>query len=162
MLDSTVTPEHALIQLYGLASTPSQRLKRVYCDGSCLSNGSSRARAGAGIFFGRDCSMNISIRVTGPQTNNRGELLAILKTLQAVPAHFALQVFTDSEYAIRAIVYWAPKHALTGWTCENADLLKSIAAWLKARTAQLFLVHVKAHSGILGNEEADRLAKIGA
>ncbi|KAF8868220.1 ribonuclease H-like domain-containing protein, partial [Mucidula mucida] len=137
-------------------------MKPVYCDGSCLNNGTPQAKAGAGVFFGRNSHWNISIRVTGRQTNNRGELLAILKTLQSVPPDFTLQVFTDSEYAIRAIVYWAPRHALSGWTCENADLLKSIAVWLRARSAQLILVHVKAHCGIMGNEEADRLAKLGA
>ncbi|KAJ7806190.1 ribonuclease H-like domain-containing protein [Mycena olivaceomarginata] len=97
---------------------------KVYTDGSCFNNGAPDARAGAGVYFGPSNDGNVSLRVTGKQTNNRGELLAILYCLSVVPAYRRLDIYTDSEHAARSIVYWAPKHAEAGWKCANGDLLK--------------------------------------
>ena len=54
----------------------------VYTDGSCLGNGRSGAKAGYGVYFGRDDARNEWKRVTGPQTNNRGELMGVIRALE--------------------------------------------------------------------------------
>jgi hypothetical protein len=53
----------------------------VYTDGACSNNGRSNARAGFGVYFGKDDPRNVSEAYKGPQTNNVAELLAIIKAL---------------------------------------------------------------------------------
>ncbi|KAI0316626.1 ribonuclease H-like domain-containing protein, partial [Amylostereum chailletii] len=134
----------------------------VYTDGSCLGNGSPRAAAGAGIYWGPGASGNTAARVPGAQTNNRGELYAILLATVATPLSRSLKIYTDSQYSTRSIVFWAPRHAACGWLCENGDILSLIAGWILARTAPLALWHIPAHSGNVHGDVSDTLAKTGA
>ena len=53
----------------------------VYTDGACSNNGRSNARAGFGVYFGKDDPRNVSEAYKEPQTNNVAELLAIIKAL---------------------------------------------------------------------------------
>ncbi|KAJ6483971.1 ribonuclease H-like domain-containing protein, partial [Mycena sanguinolenta] len=119
-------------------------------------------RAGAGVYLGPNNKYNISLRVTGEQTNNRGELLAVLYCLSNIPANRRLDIYSDSEYVIKFIIYWAPGHAETGWNCANADILQDIVSWIKFRSAPIHLYHVKAHAGNRHNKAADAAAKDGA
>ncbi|KAJ7509206.1 ribonuclease H-like domain-containing protein, partial [Mycena galericulata] len=116
--------------------------------------------AGAGVYFGPGNSRNQSLRVTGAQTNNRGELLAILYALSTVQPYKALEIYTDSECCARSITYWAAKNAQKGWKCANSDLLQDIVAWI--RSAAVRFRYVPGHSGNSHNDAADALAKQGA
>ncbi|KAJ7665059.1 ribonuclease H-like domain-containing protein, partial [Mycena polygramma] len=135
---------------------------QVYTDGSCFDNGSPTARAGAGAYFGPGSELNHSLRVSGDQTNNRGELLAILYALYSVPPEKSISIYSDSEYSIRSIVYWAPDRADKGWKCANADILQDIVSWIRYRSAPVQFHHVKAHTGNSHNDAADAAAKEGA
>ncbi|KAJ7687681.1 ribonuclease H-like domain-containing protein [Mycena olivaceomarginata] len=120
------------------------------------------ARAGAGVYFGPGNQYNSSLRVSGEQSNNRGELLAILYALYTVQPDRSLTIYSDSQHSIRSIVYWAPNRADAGWKCANSDLLQDIVSWIKYRTAPVRFVYVKAHTGNSHNEAADTAAKAGA
>ena len=61
-----------------LSSAP---IINVYTDGACSNNGKPDARAGFGIWFGEGDNRNTSESFTGPQTDNRAELLAIIKEM---------------------------------------------------------------------------------
>ncbi|KAJ7038669.1 ribonuclease H-like domain-containing protein, partial [Mycena alexandri] len=161
-LASKKSPEDQRADFYGPVYDESRNWIEVYTDGSCLENGSPNARAGAGVYYGPGSEYNMSLRVSGEQTNNRGELLAILYVLSTVPAHKRLKIYTDSEYCIRSSVYWAAGFAQKGWKCANADLQQDIVSWIRFRSAQLHFVHVKAHSGNTRNDGADAAAKLGA
>jgi ribonuclease HI len=100
--------------------------------------------------------------VPGKQTNNRAELFAVLWCLSTAPLARSLIIFTDSQYAIRSIVEWAPSHSKCGWSCENGDVLAQIASWIVVRQAPLELEHVPGHSGNKHGDAADALAKEGA
>ena len=56
----------------------------VYTDGACSKNGSHDASAGIGIYFSQNDSRNVSMRLSGKQTNNAAELTAIIKAIQLV------------------------------------------------------------------------------
>jgi hypothetical protein len=73
-----------------------------------------------------------------------------------------LDIYSDSEYVIRSIVYWAPEHVQLGWKCANADLLQDIVSWIKFQSAPVQFIHVKAHSGNIHSDAADSAAKAGA
>ena len=53
----------------------------VYTDGACVDNGKPYARAGYGVYFGKNDSRNVSESYKGLQTNNVAELLAIIKAM---------------------------------------------------------------------------------
>ncbi|VDB97613.1 unnamed protein product [Peniophora sp. CBMAI 1063] len=154
------TPETRMFALYGCAATCS-RETIIHTDGSCHSNGRQAASAGAGVYFG-ESGRNLAVRVPGAQTNNRAEVYAILRALAACDPHRSLAIFTDSQYAIRSLTYWAASRENTGWLCANGDILRNCAEWLKARTATTRFEYVQAHKGNHGNESADRLANKGA
>ncbi|KAJ7291819.1 ribonuclease H-like domain-containing protein, partial [Mycena rebaudengoi] len=158
---SKLTPEAAREKLYGPVLDVSEYVK-TYTDGSCYNNGSPDACAGAGVYFGPNNPRNQALRVSGSQTNNRGELLAILYALSRARPWEAVEIYTDSEYAIRSIMYWAVKNEQKGWKCANGDLLKDIVSWIRYRSAAVRFRYVAAHSGNMHNDAADALAKEGA
>jgi len=122
----------------------------IYCDGSCVGNGYSGALAGAGVYFGPNDTRNQSLTVPGAQTNNRGEVWAIIKALEIEP-NSALEIKTDSQWAIKcATKQWKAK--------ENLDLLKLLWDMLVQR--DVVFTWVKGHSKDPGNEAADKLAKL--
>jgi hypothetical protein len=55
----------------------------VYTDGSCLNNGTARASAGIGVFFGLNSRRNISRKLVADKiSNNVAEIRAILVVQQ--------------------------------------------------------------------------------
>lgn len=160
VLDSKVSDSDLFCRLYGDVYFDTPPIT-IYTDGSCINNGTRLATAGFGVYFGLNNPMNTYGRVHGKQTNQRGELLAVLEALQAVGACKSVMLFTDSQYVIRSIVYWAVSHSTKGWRCDNADLLRLLVPVIKRRLAPLTLRWVKGHSGNTNNDAADKLAKLG-
>lgn len=148
----------------------------IYTDGACPSNGLIAGRAGIGVFFGLDDPRNISSRLPGHhQTNQRAELFAVLKALEVL--HTGVQrpnrvvILTDSKYVVQALTEWVPLWEKKGWTTANKtevvsqDLFKRARDMLTTLAANGTVVefrHVRGHTGLWGNEQADRLAVQGA
>ena len=87
----------------------------VYTDGSCINNGDENATAGSGIWFGEGDPRNKAFRVPGPiQSNQTGELMAILGAIKQTPEHIPMIIKSDSEYAVKGFT----TH-LASW--ENKD-----------------------------------------
>jgi len=116
---------------------------------------------------------NLAERCPGDQTNNRAELIAILRILEETPESTRpLIIKSDSKYSIKCFNEWINgwikynwKKASTGLPVKNKELIKYIKAHLDARAQrgqQVLLEHVKGHNGDEGNEGADGLANIGA
>ena len=97
-----------------------------------------------------------------PQTNNRGELYAVLKAIEQAPGEKTLQLRSDSEYAIRCLCHWAPHLDALGWVCTNGDILRSVCELIKRRTAPIHFYWVKGHDGHPQNERCDELATSAA
>jgi ribonuclease HI/exonuclease III len=144
--------------------TPQSGLITVYTDGSCKDNGYENARAGSGIWYGYDNPRNKALRLPGSeQSNQRGELYAILQVIKETPAQSPLLIKTDSKYVIKGLTRNLNKWEDTGWIgIANKDLFKVTAAWLRQRSSPTRFQWVKGHSGEAGNEEADKLANQGA
>ncbi|KIO06924.1 hypothetical protein M404DRAFT_419467 [Pisolithus tinctorius Marx 270] len=74
----------------------------VYCDGACKGNGATGSKAGIGVWWGHNDPRNLSERCPGDQTNNRAELIAIVRILETTPPlKRKLLIKTDSQYSIR-------------------------------------------------------------
>lgn len=88
---------------------------QVYCDGSCLNNGKPNARAGYGIYFGENDPRNKAGKLQGSlQTNNRGELTAILEALKICPAG-DIEIITDSNLAVKTFTEWINTWKKSKW-----------------------------------------------
>ena len=146
----------------------------VYTDGACSNNGKPYARAGYGVYFGKDDPRNVSETFNGPQTNNAAELLAIIKALtilsEEIMLGYKIVIYSDSSYAIRCCTTYGAKCFKKNWTNPN-NKNKPIPNLEIVKTAYLFckdysnieFIHIAAHTGeqdehSLGNEMADKLA----
>ncbi len=140
----------------------------VYTDGACTNNGKINAQAGIGIYFQENDPRNVSKRITGKQTNNRAELLAIIVAYftieKDIHAGKTIVIGTDSEYAIRCFTTYGDKCAKQEWKKDipNKELVQQGYELFKD-TPGVSLIHIRAHTGAtdvhsIGNAKADQLA----
>ncbi|RPD65374.1 RnaseH-domain-containing protein [Lentinus tigrinus ALCF2SS1-7] len=144
----------------------------VYTDGSCRGNGRTGSTAGIGVWWGIDDSRNVSERCPGDQTNNRAELIAIIRVLERAPTDRPLEIRSDSAYSINSMTIWLQGWKMRGWKkpdgkpVQNLALIQYADLLLEERRRVLKqpveFKKVLAHSGIEGNEAADKLANDGA
>ncbi len=136
----------------------------VYTDGSCMRNGQATAHAGSGVWFGPTDARNIASGVPGPhQSNQTAELYAVALAADVVPPFTTMHVITDSRYVLDGMVEHLPQWEARGWLgIANAEMIREVAARLRARSAPTTFQWTKGHTGVEGNEGADRLAKKGA
>ncbi|KAM5142615.1 ribonuclease H1 isoform 4-T4 [Callospermophilus lateralis] len=140
----------------------------VYTDGCCSSNGRRRARAGIGVYWGPGHPLNIGIRLPGRQTNQRAEIHAACKAIEQAKAQniSKLVLYTDSMFTINGITNWVQGWKKNGWkTSTGKEVInKEDFMQLEELTHGMDIqwMHVPGHSGFVGNEEADRLAREGA
>lgn len=137
----------------------------VYIDGSCIGNGRRGASAGYGVWFGDNHALNTSKPVPGRQTNNRAEILAAIEAINLAKSAgiTRLNLITDSKFLIQSYYDWMPTWKHNGWmTSKNQPVLhKEEFLDLERAMSDIdaILEHVPAHTGIHGNEMADRLAR---
>lgn len=143
----------------------------VFTDGACSNNGKDGALAGIGVWWGEIDPRNMSERCPGAQTNNRAELIAIIRLLEThLITHKPLLIKTDSSYSISCIRDWLPKWEKQNWKTgkgtdvKNKELITYLSHLLNERALKgqpVKFQHVHGHQGVVGNEGADRLAVRG-
>ena len=98
-------------------------------------------------------------------TNNRMELTAVIRALEALKRPSVLQVHTDSQYVQKGISEWIHNWKRNGWRTadkkpvKNADLWRTLDELTKSH--EIKWIWVKGHAGHPGNERADGLANRG-
>ena len=132
---------------------------KIYTDGAC------RGNPGPGGWAAILCSGERRKELSGtePQTtNNRMELTAAIKALEALKHRSDVALFTDSQYLRLGITEWLPDWKQRGWRTARKQPVKNMDLWQRLeQAAQQHNVRwywVKGHSGHRGNDEADRLA----
>jgi ribonuclease HI len=136
----------------------------VYTDGACYNNGKQNAKCRGGVWFGPNDHRNRALRVPGnDQSNQIGELAAMITAIKVAP-HFApLEIVTGSTYVINGLMAHLRTWEDLGWiNIKNAHFFKKATHLLKQRTATTHFKWVKGHNGNHGNDESDALAKRGA
>jgi ribonuclease HI len=99
-------------------------------------------------------------------TNNRMELTAAIRALEALNQSCEVDLFTDSVYVRDGITRWLPNWKRRGWKTANRKPVKNQDLWKEldaAASRHSVRWHwVEGHSGHEGNERADALANRGA
>ncbi len=98
-------------------------------------------------------------------TNNRMELTAVIRALEALKKSVTVRVHTDSTYVQQGITAWIHGWKKNGWRTKskapvkNADLWQQLDALVQGH--QVSWHWVKGHAGHPENERADQLANRG-
>lgn len=146
----------------------------VFTDGACTNNGKSKARAAWAVWFPDHESISAAdfVPADDPQTNQRGELLAILNSVEIVEKNFSsdtdLQIMTDSQYSKDCLTKWLPAWVANGWKTKQGkpvchkDIIEKTANILSMFKSYL-ITHVEAHTGGIdynskNNAIADKMA----
>jgi ribonuclease HI len=99
-------------------------------------------------------------------TNNRMELMAAIKGLEALTRPCQVDLTTDSQYVRKGITEWIINWRKNNWRTAAKKPVKNSDLWQmldKAVAAHEVQWHwVKGHSGHVENEIADDLANLGA
>jgi len=142
----------------------------VYTDGACSKNGQLGAIAGYGIWWAKDHELNQSERADR-QTNNAAEIQAVTETIKLAKHHDmkALLIHTDSNFLIDCVTKWMKNWKKNGWKTvknepvKNREELEALDRAINmSPSLNIKYKHVPGHCGIQGNEEADKLAVMGA
>jgi ribonuclease HI len=99
----------------------------------------------------------------GDTTNNRMELLAAIRALEALKRPCTVELHTDSEYLKNGITSWLAGWKRNGWRTASKQPVKNIDLWQALELAiaphAIRWTWVKGHAGDPMNERCDELAR---
>jgi len=142
----------------------SKTLKHViiYTDGGCRGN---PGPGGWGVVLNYDGHEKQLFGGEPDTTNNRMELTAAIKALQALKHPCAVTLYTDSQYVKQGIEQWLANWKKNNWRTAAKKPVKNQDLWqqldIEVQKHQVEWAWVKGHSGNPGNELADELANKG-
>jgi ribonuclease HI len=98
-------------------------------------------------------------------TNNRMELMAAIRGLEALKRPCEVTIVTDSQYVKNGITQWLANWKRRGWRTADRKPVKNVDLWQRLEQAEApHTVHwqwVRGHTGHPENERADLLANRG-
>ncbi len=131
----------------------------MYTDGACRGN---PGEGGWGVWLhwrGNDKSLK---GFEADTTNNRMELTAVIRGLEALKRSCRVNLYTDSRYVMQGINEWLPRWKTNGWKTASKKPVKNADLWVQLDAAlhrhEVNWHWVKGHAGNAGNEKADQLA----
>ena len=134
----------------------------IYTDGACKGN---PGVGGWGAWLVRGEHEKELFGGEAHTTNNRMELLAVIRALEALTRRCQVKLHTDSKYVQQGISTWIHGWKKNGWRTSDKKPVKNDDLW--KRLDELACEHdiewlwVKGHAGHTGNERADQLANRG-
>lgn len=98
-------------------------------------------------------------------TNNRMELTAVIRALEALKQRSRVRVYTDSQYVQKGISEWIHAWKRKGWKTADKKDVKNADLWREldvlAQRHEVEWHWVRGHAGHPENERADALANRG-
>ena len=138
------------------------QLVEIYADGACKGN---PGPGGWGAWLQYDGTQKSLCGGEKLTTNNRMELTAVIRALEALKRPCAVKIYTDSVYVQKGISEWIIGWKARNWRTadkkpvKNDDLWKDLDALANQHSIEW--IWVKGHAGNEGNERADALANEG-
>lgn len=137
---------------------------QLFTDGGCSGN----PGPGGWAFVLKHLASGTVKEVSGGEretTNNRMEMTAVIRGLEALKRRCRVELITDSQYVGKGITEWMPKWKANGWQRREGKQfkpVKNVELW--QRLDELLNRHdvtyswVAGHSGHPENERCDELA----
>jgi ribonuclease HI len=148
--------------LSGRASPAARGAVVVYTDGACKGN---PGPGGWGALLIAQDGRQELFGGESPTTNNRMELLAVIRALEALPDGSEVELHTDSQYVKNGIESWIHGWKRNGWKTAERKPVKNAELWRELEAAasrhRVRWHWVRGHSADAGNERADALANLG-
>ena len=134
----------------------------LYTDGACSGN-PGPGGWGAVLMSGRHRKeLSGGERET---TNNRMEMMAVIRGAEAIKRGSSIDIYTDSKYVMQGMTEWVEGWKKGGWKTASKQPVKNVDLWQRLEQAlerhQVNWHWVKGHSGVTENERADELARMG-
>ena len=134
----------------------------LFTDGACSGN---PGPGGWGVLMqwrGEEKELNGGERET---TNNRMEMMAAIRGLEALKRSATVRIHTDSTYLRDGITKWIHGWKKNGWKTAAKKPVKNMDLWQRLETAierhDVEWYWIKGHAGHPENERADALARAG-
>lgn len=134
----------------------------IYTDGACSGN---PGPGGWGAILAYNGSEKELFGGEPETTNNRMELMAAIKALEALNRPVTVELYTDSSYVQKGVMEWMEGWKAKGWRTSSKKDVKNRDLW--EELDELVSKHdvtfhwVKGHAGHPENERADALAVKG-
>ena len=132
----------------------------LYTDGACSGNPGPGGYGAVLIYEGREKEISGGEKST---TNNKMEMMAVIKGLEALKEPCEVSVYSDSAYIVNAIEQgWIDSWKKNGWRKADKKPVKNVDLW--ERLLELMNTHkvtfnkVKGHADDEYNNRCDRIA----
>jgi len=131
----------------------------IYTDGACSGNPGPGGWGSVLMYKGHRRELSGGEADT---TNNRMEMMAVIKALETLKRPCNITLHTDSTYVMKGMTEWLEGWKKRNWRTAGKKPVKNVDLWQRLETAidahQVKWVWVKGHSGVPENERADELA----
>lgn len=133
----------------------------IYTDGACSGNPGAGGYGAVLLYKGARKELSQGYKST---TNNRMEMLAVIKALEILKEPCKVTLYSDSKYVVDSVT----KGWVYGWKKKNwikSDKKKALNVDLWERMLELLSIHdvsfewVKGHADNMENERCDELAR---
>jgi ribonuclease HI len=133
----------------------------LFADGACSGN---PGVGGYGVIL-RSGSREKELSGYEPlTTNNRMELMAVIKGLEGLKKPCKVRVVTDSNYIVQGMTLWIFKWLKNGWKNSKKEDVLNRELWEKllnlSQTHEIEWKWIKGHQSHEENERCDRLARL--
>lgn len=99
-------------------------------------------------------------------TNNRMELMAVIRGLESLTRPCKVLLVSDSQYVVKGLAEWLPGWKRKGWRKADGQAVMNADLWQRLDTAlgahDVRPRWVRGHNGHPENERVDRLAREAA
>lgn len=138
-----------------------QRAVEIYTDGACSGNPGAGGYGVVLLYGNKRKEMSEGYRMT---TNNRMEVLAVIKGLEALKEPCQVTLYSDSKYVVDAIQKgWVKKWKANGWYRNKKERASNVDLWerllVQLERHQVTFQWVKGHADNPENERCDELAR---
>ena len=132
----------------------------IYTDGACSGNPGPGGYGAVLIYKGVRRELSGAYALT---TNNRMEVLAAIKALQALNEPCKVKLYSDSRYLVDAIEKgWARKWRGNNWMRNKTEQAVNVDLWTELlellERHDVSFIWVRGHSNNAENERCDKLA----
>ncbi len=133
----------------------------IYTDGACSGNPGNGGWATILIYNGKEKILSGGEKDT---TNNKMELTAIVKGLEALKEKCNVNLYSDSQYSLSAFTEgWIDSWLLNGFKTANNKPVKNSELFIKiydlTKVHNVNFIKVKGHADNVNNNRCDKIAR---